>query len=221
MALCIFDLDHTLLEGDCDQLWGDFLAQKGIVDPVDYQTRKQRFLEDYQAGCLDILEFYRFVLAPLKPFSMSELIQLRHQFSKRMVSHLIRPKAEALIHTHKQKGDYCLLITATNAFVAQAAMDLLDVHEMIATEPEIREDRLTGGITGTPVFREGKVERLQLWLSNKPYDLETATCYSDSHNDIPLLSLVGHPVAVTPDERLREWALQHHWKIINLSSNPA
>ncbi len=221
MALCIFDLDHTLLEGDCDQLWGDFLAQKGIVDPAHYQQQKQQYLDDYRAGCLDILEFYRFVLAPLKPFSLGELIQLRHQFSKRMVSPIIRPKAEALLRTHRQRGDFCLLITATNAFVAQAARDLLDVDEMIATEPEIRADHLTGQVTGTPVFREGKVTRLQEWLRDKPWSLQTATCYSDSHNDIPLLSLVGTPVAVTPDDRLRVRAREQGWKILDLSASPA
>lgn len=216
MALAIFDLDNTLLGGDSDHAWGQFLVEKGIVDAAEYGAANDRYYRAYQEGTLDIRDYLQFALEPLTRFSLDELKTLHDEFMRTKISPLRLPKADALLAEHRAKGDYLLIITATNAFVTRPIAQSLGVDAILASEPEIRDGRYTGNVAGTPCFREGKVTCLREWLQQHSYDLEQAYFYSDSHNDLPLLRMVGNPVAVDADDTLRDEALARGWPIISL-----
>jgi HAD superfamily hydrolase (TIGR01490 family) len=216
VALAIFDLDNTLLGGDSDHAWGQFLVQKGIVDAAEYGAANDRFYRAYQDGSLDIRVYLKFALEPLTRFSLDELKRLHDEFMRTQIAPLRLAKADALIAEHRARGDYLLIITATNAFITRPIAHSLGVDAILASEPEIRDGRYTGGVTGTPCFREGKVVCLREWLQQNPHDPAQAYFYSDSHNDLPLLDMVGNPVAVDPDETLRGEALKRNWPIISL-----
>ncbi|WP_261842628.1 histidinol-phosphatase [Aliamphritea ceti] len=216
MALAIFDLDNTLLNGDSDHAWGEFLCEKGIVDTEAYRQANDYFYEQYVAGTLDIHEFLTFALKPLAELETEQLQNLHQQFMEEKVTAMMLPKAAELLQTHKNNGDYTLIITATNRFVTGPIAAKLGVNEIIATDPEMIDGRYTGKIAGTPCFQDGKVTRLNTWLENNPYSLEGSYFYSDSNNDLPLLKLVDHPVAVDADETLTATAEQNNWKIISL-----
>ncbi len=216
MALAIFDLDNTLIAGDSDHAWGDYLIRLGAVDAGEYKQTNDQFYQDYLAGDLDILSYLEFALKPLTQHSLEQLQQWRRDFVEEVVEPLILEKGKQLIQEHRDKGDYCLIITATNRFVTEPIAALLDVDDMIATEPEILDGRYTGNVEGTPSYQEGKITRLQGWLEDKHFSIPEAYFYSDSHNDIPLLELVGKPVAVDADPVLAEHARQRGWQIISL-----
>lgn len=217
MKLAIFDLDHTLLEGDCDQLWGDFLVAKGLVDATDYQTQKNKYYQDYLDGTLDVEAFLQFGARVLAQFSVSQLEQLGWQFSQQYIIPRLRQEATAMLRNHQQKGDCCLVMTATNHFLARWATHTLPLDALLASELEQNNNGFTGRTSGIPNYREGKVARLNQWLNQTDVDLSQATFYSDSHNDLPLLNQVGYPVAVTPDKALKRHAIEHHWKIVDWS----
>lgn len=216
MALAIFDLDNTLLGGDSDHAWGEFLVQRGIVDRTVYAEANDRFYREYQNGTLDIHAYLAFALEPLTRFTRAELNTLHDDFMRTMITPMRLAKADALLAEHRARGDFLLIITATNAFVTRPIGAALGVDALLATEPEIRHDRYTGKITGTACFREGKVTCLREWLAQHPYDIATASFYSDSQNDLPLLEMVGRPVAVDPDDMLRRVASARGWPIISL-----
>jgi len=216
VTLAIFDLDNTLLGGDSDHAWGEFLVSKGIVDAAEYGAANDRFYRAYQDGTLDILMYLEFALEPLTRFSLPELKQLHDEFMRTQIAPLRLPKADALLAEHRSRGDYLLIITATNAFITRPIGESLGVDALLATEPELRDGRYTGGVTGTPCFRDGKVTCLREWLQRHPYDPAEAYFYSDSHNDLPLLAMVGKPVAVDPDGTLRAEAQARGWPIISL-----
>ena len=216
MALAIFDLDNTLLGGDSDHAWGEFLVQRGIVDRTVYAEANDRFYREYQNGTLDIHAYLAFALEPLTRFTRAELNTLHDDFMRSMITPMRLAKADALLAEHRARGDFLLIITATNAFVTRPIGAALGVDALLATEPEIRHDRYTGKITGTACFREGKVTCLREWLAQHPYDIATASFYSDSQNDLPLLEMVGRPVAVDPDDMLRRVASARGWPIISL-----
>jgi len=217
VGLAIFDLDNTLLGGDSDHAWGQFLVDRGIVDPVHYRENNDRFYREYQSGQLDIHAYLAFALEPLTRHDMARLRQWHEEFMRDVIAPLRLPKADALLAEHRSRGDYLLIITATNAFVTRPIGESLGVDDLLATEPEIRDGRYTGKGVGTPCFREGKVTRLREWLQQHPsYDLSESYFYSDSQNDLPLLEMVGNPVAVDPDETLRGVAGERGWSIISL-----
>lgn len=216
MALAIFDLDNTLLGGDSDHAWGEFLVRKGIVDAAEYGAANDRFYRAYQDGTLDILMYLEFALEPLTRFSLAELKQFHDEFMRTLIAPLRLPKADALLAEHRARGDFLLIITATNAFITRPIAHSLGVDTILATEPELRDDRYTGDVAGTPCFREGKVTRLREWLQHNPHDTAQAYFYSDSHNDLPLLNMVGNPVAVDPDDTLRAAAQRNGWPVISL-----
>lgn len=216
MALAIFDLDNTLLNGDSDYLWGQFLAQQGHVDAKLYAKENQRFYDEYVAGTLDIFEFLEFSLAPLSQINMEELTNLHKQFMKECIHPLITNKSRALIQQHISKNDTLLIITATNLFITAPIAKELGIENILATEPEIINKQYTGKVFGIPCFREGKVERLKVWLKETGDNLADSYFYSDSHNDLPLLELVTKPVAVDPDDTLRSHAEMKGWDIISL-----
>lgn len=216
MSLAIFDLDNTLLGGDSDHAWGQFLVDRGIVDPTHYRENNDRFYRQYQSGELDIYAYLAFALEPLTRYDMAQLRQWHQEFMRDVIAPLRLPKAHALLAEHRARGDYLLIITATNAFVTRPIGESLGVDDLLATEPEIRDGRYTGKVIGTPCFREGKVTRLREWLQSHSYDPAEAYFYSDSQNDLPLLDMVGHPVAVDPDDILRETATERGWPVISL-----
>ncbi|MEO6697010.1 MAG: HAD family phosphatase [Gammaproteobacteria bacterium] len=216
MSLAIFDLDNTLLGGDSDYLWGKFLAEQGIVDAEHYQRENLRFYKEYQAGTLDIHSFLEFQLKPLTLHPLDVLHRWREQFLNEKIWPIVLPKAIALAERHRAQGDTLLIITATNRFITEPIAAHLQVPHLLASEGEIRDGRYTGKIKGTPCFREGKVTRLMEWLQIQKQTLEGSWFYSDSHNDIPLLEKVTHPVAVDPDAELARHAAAKGWPMISL-----
>jgi HAD superfamily hydrolase (TIGR01490 family) len=216
MVLAIFDLDNTLLAGDSDYLWGRFLVEQGIVDGDYYERENERFYQQYKAGELDIHEFLRFSLAPLRNNPPERLRRLREAFIEQRISPLITDNARQLVEKHRQAGDKLMIITATNAFVTRPIADRFGIEALIATEPETLDGQFTGEVEGEPSFREGKVTRLRQWLEANGADLRGSWFYSDSHNDLPLLEQVDNPVAVNPDDTLAEVARSRQWPILRL-----
>lgn len=218
MSLAIFDLDNTLIAGDSDYLWGQYLVELGIVDPVAYEAANTQFYEDYKQGRLDIDAFLNFALEPLSRYEMSQLFEWRNLFIQNKIMPVMLPAATDLIQAHVLQGRTPVIITATNAFVTAPIAQLLGIEWLIATEPEIVNNRYTGRYKGIPCFREGKVLRLAQWLKSTERDLGDSWFYTDSHNDIALLEAVEHPVAVDPDEHLRTTAQARQWQTITLRS---
>ncbi len=216
MSLAIFDLDNTLIGGDSDYLWGQYLSEIGAVDGESYRREHDRFYQEYLAGDLDIYEFLRFQLAPLTQNSAETLHKWRRHFLQEKIRPLLLPKAFELLDRHRQAGDTLLIITATNRFITEPIATELGVDHLIATDPEFKGGRFTGEVAGLPSYAAGKVERLKTWLVENGAALEDSWFYSDSHNDLPLLETVTHPVAVDPDEVLRQKSLERNWPVISL-----
>jgi len=216
VELAIFDLDNTLLAGDSDHLWGQYLVAAGLVDGDTYHRENERFYQEYKDGILDIHEFLRFSLQPLRAYPRAALDIHRENFISEKILPIITPAARQLITLHREQGRFCLIITATNRFVTEPIAEALAVDELIATEPELKAGRFTGNISGIPCFQAGKVSRLEQWLRPRGWNLNESWFYSDSHNDLPLLEQVTHPVAVDPDETLESHAEFKGWPIITL-----
>jgi HAD superfamily hydrolase (TIGR01490 family) len=212
----MFDLDNTLLGGDSDYLWGKFLVDNGIVEGEVYDRENQRFYEAYKAGTLDIYKFLEFALRPLAANDPVDLHIWRARFVEEKIRPIILPKAMELLQKHREAGDTLLIITATNRFVTQPIAEVLGVNHLLATEVEMKEGRYTGKVMGIPCFREGKVQRLASWLEETGHSLEDSWFYSDSLNDLPLLSQVTYAVAVDPDENLANYANKQGWQIMSL-----
>jgi HAD superfamily hydrolase (TIGR01490 family) len=220
VRLAIFDLDNTLLGGDSDYLWGRFLVEQGIVDG-DYHAREnERFYDEYKKGTLNIQEYQRFALAPVKGLAKEAIHAWHQRYMDEKIAPIMLPAARQLLARHRRNGDYLLIITATNRLVTQPIADAFDVDDMLATEPEIIGGQYTGEIVDIPCFQRGKVERLQKWLEITGYNLADSYFYSDSHNDIPLLEMVDHPVAVDPDQTLLDHARTKGWSVISLRGQP-
>lgn len=216
MTLAIFDLDNTLLGGDSDYLWGRFLVEQGHVDGAYYERENQRFYEEYKSGTLDIFEFLRFSLRPLAEHEMTTLQAWHRHFMAEKIVPIMLPKAQALLAEHRARGDYLLIITATNSFVTAPIAEALGVDHLIATDPQFLNGHYTGEVEGTPCFQQGKVTRLREWLDETGHNLAGSWFYSDSHNDLPLLEMVDNPVAVDADETLSEHARLKGWQAISL-----
>lgn len=216
MNLAIFDLDNTLLGGDSDYLWGRYLIEQGLVDAEYYERENRRFYEEYKVGTLDIHEFLRFSLKPLSQHGMASLQEWRKNFIQEKIEPIMLPAARALLQRHRDQGHILLIITATNRFVVEPIAARLGVEHLLATEPEVKQGRYTGNVSGIPCFREGKVENLKLWLKATSMNLVSSWFYSDSLNDLPLLEMVTHPVAVDPDDTLADHARMRGWPIITL-----
>ena len=216
MALAIFDLDNTLIAGDSDYSWGEFLVRQGRVDADVYRDKNEKFYRDYQRGKLDIREYLAFALEPLARLSSEALSGLHRQFMAEVIAPMWLPKAVELLHKHRSAGDYLLVITSTNRFVVEPICRRLGVDDLLATELVVGDEGYTGEVDGEPTFREGKVHRLSAWLSERGESLAGSYFYSDSINDLPLLEKVAHPVAVDPDDELATVARERDWPIISL-----
>ncbi|AAZ97964.1 HAD-superfamily hydrolase [Thiobacillus denitrificans ATCC 25259] len=219
MKLVLFDLDNTLLAGDSDYEWGQFLIAKGAVDGPDYEAKNKAFYEAYKAGGLDIYAFLAFALHPLATHPRAQLDAWRAEYIETRVRTMIPQAARDLVRRHLDEADLVAVITATNSFITAPIAQELGVEHLIATEPEQVDGRFTGKVAGTPCFREGKIVRLGQFLEahdTRLDDLDTSWFYSDSHNDLPLLEKVRYPVAVDPDPLLRARALERAWPVISL-----
>lgn len=216
MALAIFDLDNTLLGTDSDNAWGEFAVAHNIVDAQTYGARNTQFFNDYLDGKLDVSDYLDFCLEPLGQHSPEQLSAWHDLFMQEKIEPFILPKALELIARHEQAGDTTMIITATNRFVAGPIGRRYGIDIMLASECEEIDGRYTGRSFDIPCFREGKVSRLKRWLGETGNDLAGAYFYSDSHNDLPLLSRVDNPVAVDPDDVLRAHAQEHGWPVISL-----
>ena len=217
MNLALFDLDNTLLAGDSDFEWAQFLIDRGVLDREVYEARNQDFYDQYKAGTLDIREFLDFQLKPLSRHPRKVLDAWHADYMRERIMPMMRDTARALVERHA--GEVRVVITATNSFVTAPIVRAFGIEHLIATEPEQRDGEFTGGVGGTPCFREGKVERLEAWLAGRGESFKTlikSTFYSDSHNDLPLLERVSHPVAVDPDATLRAHAGSRGWPVLSL-----
>jgi HAD superfamily hydrolase (TIGR01490 family) len=215
MSLAIFDLDKTLLSGDSDFLWGEFLVEVGGVDNQNYQQKNQKFFDDYAIGKLDINEYLDFCLEPLGKYSVEQLNTWRAEFIEQKIKPIIGEKALKTVVKHKENGDTLLVITATNRFVTEKIVEIFDIDNLLATGVEFKDGKYTGKTIGTPCFQVGKITNLNEWLKGKDIDMKDSYFYSDSFNDLPMLELVDNPIVINGDEKLLQIAKQKNWKIDN------
>jgi HAD superfamily hydrolase (TIGR01490 family) len=218
MTLALFDLDNTLLKGDSDYQWGEFLVRKGLVDAQTHAETNKRFYGQYTNGTLNIREYAAFTFQFLSAHSMEQLNAWRNEYMQEDIHKMIPDAARALVEKHRALGHTLVIITATNSFVTRPIATEFGIENLLAVEPKIVDGRYTTEIDGIPTFREGKIERLKEWLQGRSETLEGSYFYSDSHNDLPLLEIADHPVAVDPDDILRAKAEANGWPIISLRS---
>ncbi len=216
MALALFDLDNTLLQGDSDFLWGEYLTEQGIVDAEIYAQENQRFYQEYKNGTLDIHEFQAFSQQPLVHNEQQKMLDLRSRFLTEKIQPIMGAASFELIKKHQDAGDTLVVITATNSFITRPITDKFGIEHLIATEPEVINGQYTGKIAGTPCFQQGKVTRLNQWMEQHQQSLAGSWFYSDSYNDLPLLLEAENPVVVDADDRLLQHAQQHKWPIMSL-----
>lgn len=216
MTLAIFDLDNTLIGGDSDNLWGQYLCDRKLVDVAGFAERNDQFYEDYKTGSLDIDAYLRFALGPLKGQSLDELSAWHREFMRTVIQPIMLPKAKALIAEHRAQRHTLLIITATNVFITRPIAEALGINNLLGCEAEIVDGLYTGEPSGVPSYREGKVTRLNEWLAQRGESMEGAYFYSDSQHDLALLDLVDNPVAVDPDDTLLARAQEAGWPILSL-----
>ena len=219
MKLALFDLDNTLLSGDSDFEWAQFLIAQGVLDREVYEARNLAFYQQYKDGTLDIQAFLDFQLKPLARHPRAQLDAWHAQFMQSRILPMIGDPARALLQQHRDAGHTLAIVTATNSFVTAPIAREFGVAHLIATEPEQINGEYTGKVTGMPCFREGKVQRLEAWLKLQEIareDIERSWFYSDSHNDLFLMEWVSDPVAVDPDAPLTQVAQTRAWPILSL-----
>ena len=217
MTLAIFDLDNTLIAGDSDYLWGEYMVDNQIVDAKAYRSRNAAFYEDYKHGRLDNDVYLKFALEPLTHYSIEQLYRWREDFINTQILPILQPGASALLQHHRDSQHSLLIVSATNLFLTEPIAALLDVPVVLSTEPEIRENRYTGAYLGIPTYKEGKVKALQQWMEQTGNSLEGSYFYSDSITDLALLERVDNPIAVNPESELESIAKQRGWEIMDLA----
>ena len=218
MALAIFDLDETLIAIDSDHAWGEYAIDRGLVNAKEHKRQNDQFYADYKRGELNISAYLTFTCSMLPTFDIDELDELRKDFAMSVIKPYVLPKAKDLVNHHRAKNDHLLIITATNRFITEPIADFFDVDTLIAPTPEIQNNQYTGKVLGTPSYGKGKVTCLNEWIATTMKSMEGSFFYSDSHNDLPLLRMVTHPVVVDPDDILRAEAENKEWPIISLRS---
>ena len=215
--LALFDLDNTLLAGDSDHAWGEFLISRNLVDEEAHREANDRFYADYLAGALDIHAWLAFTLEPVRKFAQPQRDELLAEFVGEYARPMMLKDGLELVREHRRTGDFCMILTATNDLITRPIAKLFEVDALLATEAEIVDGEITGRIRGTPCFQQGKVRKLRDWLAQNPgFELGNSVFYSDSINDQPLLELAGEAVAVDPDPRLAQLAQERGWKTITL-----
>lgn len=224
MRLALFDLDHTLLPLDSDYSWGQFTVGLGWRDAADFGAANERFYQAYKAGTLDIHAYVRFAIAAVREQGMAQAQAAHQRYMAEVIRPAMRPAALALVQEHQRRGDTVIIVTATNAFVTRPIAQAFGVEHLIAIDLATDASGLpTGEIAGTPSFREGKIARVEQWLSDRGLgwgQVEHSVFYSDSINDLPLLERVTEPVATNPDDRLRAIAQARGWRVLDLFGAP-
>lgn len=219
MDLVLFDLDNTLLAGDSDFEWAQFLITKGVLDREVYEARNQAFYDQYKAGTLDIFEFLDFQLKPLARHSRAQLDAWHREFLDSRIRPMMTPQSQALVKSQLESGAIVAIVTATNSFVTGPIARAFGIPHLVATVPAQENGAFTGKPRGTPAFKAGKIERVEAWLESLGLCWESfdkSSFYSDSHNDLPLMKKVNNPVAVDPDDTLRAHATAQGWPVISL-----
>ncbi len=219
MDLVLFDLDNTLLAGDSDFEWAQFLISKGVLDKEVHEARNQVFYDQYKAGTLDIFEFLDFQLKPLARHSRAQLDAWHREFVETRIRPMMTAKSQALVRAQLESGAVVAVVTATNSFVTGPIVRAFGIPHLVATIPAQENGAFTGKPRGTPAFKAGKIERVEAWLESLGLCWESfgkSSFYSDSHNDLPLMNKVANPVAVDPDDTLRAHASAHGWPVISL-----
>ncbi len=219
MELVLFDLDNTLLAGDSDFEWAQYLISRGVLDKEVYEARNQTFFDQYKAGTLNIFEFLDFQLKPLARHSRQQLDTWHREFMDSRVLPMMTTAARSLVNRHIEAGAVVAIVTATNSFVTYPIARAFGIPHLIATVPAQEDGAFTGKPRGTPAFKEGKIERVEAWLESLGLcwaSFERSWFYSDSHNDLPLLNKVSDPVAVDPDDTLHSHAAAQGWPVISL-----
>ena len=211
--LTIFDLDNTLLAGDSDRAWGQYIVEKKIVSDA-FLVESEKFYNSYYEGDLDIDGFLAFCLKPLTENKLSELLELRKGFIEDKIKPMMLEEAIRTVEQKKIEGPV-IIATATNSFVTRPIADLFKIKDLIATEFIIKDNEFTGEVDGIPCFREGKVKKVEEWVEANGYDLSSATFYSDSFNDLPLLQKVETAIVVDGDDKLIEQAKNNDWECIS------
>ncbi|MDC0198099.1 HAD-IB family hydrolase [Candidatus Thioglobus sp.] len=216
MPLAIYDLDNTLIGGDSDYLWGEFLCDEGIIsDRESFQKMNDYFYHQYETGELNIFAWADFSFKVLTDHSLDELNKLRKDFVDTKIKPILLEKAQSCINNHKEKGDTVLVITASNTFITKPIIEMYGIDHLLATEPEFISGRFTGKVSGIPCFQSGKIDNLMPWLEKNNESLIGSYFYSDSHNDLPLLELVDNPIAVNSDEILSSAAHKNGWPVLD------
>lgn len=219
MELVLFDLDNTLLAGDSDFEWAQYLISRGVLDKEVYEARNQEFFDQYKAGTLDIFEFLDFQLKPLARHSREQLDAWHREFLETRIRPMMTRQSCALVKKHLDSGAVVAIVTATNSFVTFPIARAFGIPHLIATIPAQEDGAFTGKPRGMPAFKAGKIERVENWLESLGLCWGSFTrswFYSDSHNDLPLLGKVSEPVAVDPDDTLRAHATAQGWPVISL-----
>jgi HAD superfamily hydrolase (TIGR01490 family) len=218
--LALFDLDHTLLPIDSDYEWGQFLVRRGVVDAAEFKRRNDDFFDQYKAGTLDPVEYLEFALGTLASFPRAQLDALHAEYMQEVILPNIRPSVLALLRKHQEAGDLVAIITATNSYVTEPIARALGVDVLIGAKPQLDDAGvITGKLDGHHTSGHGKVLHMHAWLEGLGKTLgsfESSHFYSDSHNDIPLLSVVTHPVATNPNAALAAHAAQMGWPLLHL-----
>jgi HAD superfamily hydrolase (TIGR01490 family) len=217
-VLVLFDLDYTLLDGDCDEAWVAFLIERGVLDQA-FQRRNSDIVARYREGQVSVTEFTEFYVSTLALEAAPQLEAWRDEYLRSIIVPMISTAARDLVEEHRASGHVLVLTTAANHFLTAPIARELGLVNVIATEPEVREGRFTGKVAGTPNMREGKISRLEDWLAARNETLgrfRQSWFYSDSRNDIPLLLRVTHPVAVNADPALAALAAEKGWATLRI-----
>ena len=217
MKLTLFDLDQTLLSGDSDVLWCDFLIAQGVLDAA-FAQRNADMDVLYQAGTVDPVAFAGFYVSTLAGRTPQQWEPLRQLFLTQEILPRISSAAVALVSRHRDAGDLVIMTTATNRFITERTAQHLQIEHLIATDPELVDGVFSGATTGVLNMRAGKLTRLHAWLQSRGHSFAQfeSTGYSDSINDLPLLEAVNRPVAVNADARLAQVAAARGWQTLSL-----
>ena len=217
MNIALFDLDNTLIKGDSDYQWGNYLVENNYVDPVSYSEKNENYFDQYRKGTLCAKEFAEFSYEPLTKYDYNTLINIRKKFFEEKIKPLILPKAVDLIRFHKEKKDILAIVTATNSFISKVSADYFEIKNLLASEPEFINNKFTGKLSGDPCFQEGKVKKVKEWMKLNNYNnYDDIYFYTDSHNDIQLLEYCTKPIAVDPDKILEDLSKKNNWQIMSL-----
>ena len=217
MNIALFDLDNTLIKGDSDYQWGNYLVENNYVDPVSYSEKNENYFDQYRKGTLCAKEFAEFSYEPLTKYDYNTLINIRKKFFEEKIKPLILPKAVDLVRFHKEKKDILAIVTATNSFISKVSADYFEIKNLLASEPEFINNKFTGKLSGEPCFQEGKVKKVKEWMKLNNYNnYDDIYFYTDSHNDIQLLEYCTKPIAVDPDKILEDLSKKNNWQIMSL-----